>query len=156
MSARGPKDPETPGWRWSSNGRFQGGNGGGRLEGGGEFRPGEGARVPQEIRVRNSKAGSDGSRSSGEVEGFGLVTLESLSCGTPVLGTRIGAIPELLERFDPQWIIKEPTPKEIAATILSASGQPPPSPNDLHSRINAEFDWSKIAKHYLELFESLV
>ncbi|MFQ5960748.1 MAG: glycosyltransferase family 4 protein, partial [Candidatus Methylomirabilales bacterium] len=33
---------------------------------------------------------------SRELEGFGLVTAEALACGTPVLGTRVGAIPEVL------------------------------------------------------------
>jgi glycosyltransferase involved in cell wall biosynthesis len=90
------------------------------------------------------------------LEGFGLVTLESLSCGTPVLGTRIGATPELLEKFDPQWIIEESTAKEIAATILTVIEKPSPSPSDLHHRVAAEFDWKSIAKRYLEMFESLV
>ncbi len=90
------------------------------------------------------------------LEGFGLVTLESLSCGTPVLGTRIGATPELLEKFDSQWIIEEPTAKEIAATILRVIEKPAPSPDDLHHRVAEEFDWKNIAKLYLEMFESLV
>ncbi len=90
------------------------------------------------------------------LEGFGLVILESLSCGTPVVGTRIGAIPELLEKFDPQWVIKEPTPKEIAATILRVIEKPAPSSDDLHHRVAEEFDWRHIAKRYLEMFESLV
>jgi len=90
------------------------------------------------------------------LEGFGLVTLESLSCGTPVLGTRIGATPELLEKFDSQWIIEEPTAKEIAATILRVIEKPTPSPDDLHHRVAGEFDWKNIAKLYFELFESLV
>ncbi len=90
------------------------------------------------------------------LEGFGLVTLESLSCGTPVLGTRIGATPELLEKFDSQWLIDEPTAKEIAATILRVIEKPTPSPDDLHHRVAGEFDWKKIAELYFELFESLV
>jgi len=37
-------------------------------------------------------------------EGFGLVTAEALASGTPVVGTPIGATPELLESIDPRLI----------------------------------------------------
>ncbi len=36
-----------------------------------------------------------------ELEGFGLVTVEALACGTPVLGTPVGATPEILREIDP-------------------------------------------------------
>lgn len=39
-----------------------------------------------------------------ELEGFGLVTIEALACGTPVLGTPVGAIPEILARVDSRLV----------------------------------------------------
>ena len=36
-----------------------------------------------------------------QLEGFGLVMVEALACGTPVLGTPVGAIPEVLNQVDP-------------------------------------------------------
>jgi glycosyltransferase involved in cell wall biosynthesis len=38
-------------------------------------------------------------------EGFGMVTLEALACGTPAIGTPIGATPEILERLAPQLLL---------------------------------------------------
>ena len=42
-----------------------------------------------------------------EVEGFGLVFLEAQACGTPVVGTRCGGIPEAVQEGEGAWLIEE-------------------------------------------------
>jgi glycosyltransferase involved in cell wall biosynthesis len=38
------------------------------------------------------------------LEGFGIIVLESLACGRPVLATKVGALPELIGAFEPAWL----------------------------------------------------
>ncbi|HYL81551.1 MAG TPA: glycosyltransferase family 4 protein [Candidatus Acidoferrum sp.] len=52
-----------------------------------------------------------------ELEGFGLVTAEALACGTPVLGTAVGATPEILEPLDPALVVRDLTPEALAETL---------------------------------------
>jgi glycosyltransferase involved in cell wall biosynthesis len=49
-----------------------------------------------------------------ELEGFGLVTVEALACGTPVLGTPIGATPEILTPLDPGLLFRDASAAAIA------------------------------------------
>lgn len=42
-----------------------------------------------------------------ELECFGLIALESLACGRPVLATPVGAIPEVVGRFEKRWLAEE-------------------------------------------------
>jgi glycosyltransferase involved in cell wall biosynthesis len=50
-------------------------------------------------------------------EGFGMVTAEALSTGTPVVGTPVGATPELLEPLDPRFVSDGTDPAALAAAI---------------------------------------
>jgi glycosyltransferase involved in cell wall biosynthesis len=52
------------------------------------------------------------------LEGFGMVTLEALSCGRPVLGTNAGATPEILKGLDEDLILERVDPEHIADAIL--------------------------------------
>jgi glycosyltransferase involved in cell wall biosynthesis len=50
-------------------------------------------------------------------EGFGLVTAEALASGTPVVGTPIGATPELLEPLDPRLVARSTDSPALADAI---------------------------------------
>ena len=57
-----------------------------------------------------------------DLEGFGLVILEALACGVPVLGTPQGAIPEVLGKIFPDGILNDKTSVAIAAGIMDFLG----------------------------------
>jgi glycosyltransferase involved in cell wall biosynthesis len=52
------------------------------------------------------------------LEGFGLITVEALACGTPVVGTPVGAIPEVLGPLDSGLLLPGAGPVEMAEWLI--------------------------------------
>ena len=54
-----------------------------------------------------------------ELEGFGLVTVEALASGLPVLGTPVGGTKEILAHLGPEFLFADAAPDSIATLLLN-------------------------------------
>ena len=85
---------------------------------------------------------------SQSLEGFGLVLLESLACGTPVMCTPVGGMPEILANFSPEMITDSVEVEAIAERLeqLLTGEVPMPSREACREYASTHFNWSKIAQ----------
>lgn len=80
-------------------------------------------RQPSPSQLRNIYASCDAWLFGSRVEGFGLPILEAMACRTPVIGTPVGAAPELLA--DGAGILVESdNPQAMADAIIRLSKLP--------------------------------
>ncbi|WP_341525832.1 glycosyltransferase family 4 protein [Nostoc sp. UHCC 0302] len=81
-------------------------------------------------------------------EGFGLAIIESLACGTPVVCTPVGGMPEILKGFSPDLITTSTEAADIAEKLEQVLLQNLPIPSRAACREHSctHYDWEKIAQ----------
>jgi glycosyltransferase involved in cell wall biosynthesis len=82
------------------------------------------------------------------LEGFGLITLESLASGTPVYVTPIGGLAEVVRPFNASCVFAGTAPADLAATLAdSLTGRQQLPGSDLCRSYAVEnFSWPRIAE----------
>jgi glycosyltransferase involved in cell wall biosynthesis len=89
-------------------------------------------------------------------EMMGLVLLESQSCGTPVICTDVGGMPEFLQTDRTGWRIPADDVSALSAALRQALSLPEPEREALSrwARAFAEtMSWERVADQYLALYQ---
>jgi D-inositol-3-phosphate glycosyltransferase len=89
-------------------------------------------------------------------ESFGLVALESLACGTPVIATRVGAMDTLIQDGRTGFLLDTPSPYSLALTIkkcIMDSSNGSLSREDIRNHV-LSYGWSNIASNVVEEYST--
>jgi len=88
-------------------------------------------------------------------EGFGLPAAEAMACGTPVVASAAGALPEVMETGGGGLLVAPGDPDALAKGIATLLEQPEARARlgaEARSRVVAAYAWPQIAEHTAALY----
>jgi len=106
-------------------------------------------------------------------EPFGIINLEAMSCGTPVVASAVGGIPEVVVHGETGWLVpfepidaQHPEPRDpeqfsrdlaTAINILFRSSEKLNAMGlAARERVEKQFSWENVARQTLEFYRELI
>jgi glycosyltransferase involved in cell wall biosynthesis len=93
--------------------------------------------------------------SKGDTEGLGVVMLEAMASGVPVIASRVGGIPEALNYGKAGILIEQKNPKQIKETVISLlndDGLRTSLIKKGREWVISTFSWDNLARQIIEIF----
>lgn len=97
--------------------------------------------------------------SKGDTEGLGVVLIEALSYGIPIIGSNVGGIPDIIIAGKTGLLVEQKNEKDLAKAILKILKNKKLTKKLVlqgKKHIKENFSWDKITKKYIEMYKSLV
>jgi glycogen synthase len=90
-------------------------------------------------------------------EPFGIVNLEAMAAGTPVVATAVGGVPEFVANGATGILVKPGDPQALANAIRESIVEPARAAERIRSgaQVARQHDWSVIAEHYVDVYRSV-
>jgi glycogen synthase len=92
-------------------------------------------------------------------EGLGLVFLEAMACGIPVIGTRSGGTPEIVDHGRTGLLVENNTPQELASVMRQMLNDPAERlgmGERARELVASRYTWRQFARQYVEVYSSCV
>ena len=91
----------------------------------------------------------------GETEGFGVVLLEAMACGLPVIGSDTGGIPDIIKNGETGLLFRQKESPDLANQIIRLL-----TDEDLRKKmvanarnlIETQFSWEIVAERFMEVY----
>ena len=96
---------------------------------------------------------------NGETEGLGVVLLEAMACGLPVIGSDVGGIPDIIKNGETGLLVRQKDSQDLSKQIirlLTDEGFRKKMVSNARNFIETQYSWEIVAQRFLEIYRGVL